>query len=97
MGLTKASLEANVHYMADSLGPKGIRVNAISAGPIRTLAASGIKNFRKMLSYNAQVTPMQENITTENVGNTAVFYVPIWLPALLPKCCTLIAVFMPLL
>ncbi|MBS0358264.1 MAG: enoyl-ACP reductase, partial [Proteobacteria bacterium] len=73
MGLAKASLEANVRYMAQSLGPKNIRVNAISAGPIRTLAASGIKNFRKMLDYNERVTPMRRNVTIEEVGNTAAF------------------------
>lgn len=73
MGLAKASLEANVRYMAASLGPENIRVNAISAGPIRTLAASGIKNFRAMLSYGEQNTPMRRNVTTEEVGNAAAF------------------------
>jgi len=73
MGLAKASLEANVRYMAGSLGPKGIRVNAISAGPIRTLAAAGIKDFRKMLSYNERVTPLRMNVTIEHVGNSAAF------------------------
>jgi len=73
MGLAKASLEANVRYMAASLGPKGIRVNAISAGPIRTLAASGIKNFRAMLDYNRQNTPLRRNVTIEEVGNVAAF------------------------
>jgi len=73
MGVAKASLEANVRYMANSLGPKGIRVNGVSAGPIKTLAAAGIKSFRKMLSYNEKVTPLQRNITLENVGNTAAF------------------------
>jgi enoyl-[acyl-carrier protein] reductase I len=73
MGLAKASLEANVRYMAASLGPKGIRVNAISAGPIRTLAASGIKHFRKMLDYNQKTSPLRQNITTEQVGNAAAF------------------------
>lgn len=73
MGVAKASLEANVKYLAYSLGPRGIRVNAISAGPIRTLAASGIKDFRKMLDYNEKVTPLRKNITTEDVGNTAAF------------------------
>lgn len=73
MGLAKASLEANVRYLANSLGPKGIRVNGISAGPIRTLAASGIKDFRKMLSYNEKITPLRRNVTTEDVGNTAAF------------------------
>ncbi|MDP6415135.1 MAG: enoyl-ACP reductase, partial [Gammaproteobacteria bacterium] len=73
MGLAKASLEANVRYLASSLGPEGTRVNAISAGPIRTLAASGIKSFRKMLSYNAQQTPLRRNVTIDEVGNAAAF------------------------
>lgn len=73
MGLAKACLEANVRYMAASLGPKGIRVNGISAGPIRTLAASGISQFRKMLDYNQRVAPLRQNVTIEQVGNTAAF------------------------
>lgn len=73
MGLAKASLEANVRYMAASLGPEGTRVNAISAGPIRTLAASGIKNFRAMLDYNEQNTPLRRNVTIDEVGNVAAF------------------------
>lgn len=73
MGLAKASLEANVRYLASSLGPDGIRVNGISAGPIRTLAASGIKNFRKMLSHNEAATPLRRNVTIEEVGNAAAF------------------------
>lgn len=73
MGLAKASLEANVRYMAASLGPSGTRVNAISAGPIRTLAAAGIKSFRKMLSHNARQTPLRRNVTIEEVGNAASF------------------------
>ncbi|MGD8594508.1 MAG: enoyl-ACP reductase [Gammaproteobacteria bacterium] len=73
MGLAKASLEANVRYMAANLGPEGTRVNAISAGPIRTLAASGIKNFRAMLDYNEQNTPLRRNVTIEEVGNVAAF------------------------
>jgi enoyl-[acyl-carrier protein] reductase I len=73
MGLAKASLEANVRYMASSLGPEGTRVNAISAGPIRTLAASGIKSFRKMLEHNAQQTPLRRNVTIDEVGNAASF------------------------
>jgi len=73
MGLAKASLEANVRYMAQSLGPQGIRVNAISAGPIRTLAASGIKDFRKMLAFNETVVPLQRNVTIDDIGNTAAF------------------------
>ena len=73
MGLAKASLEANVRYLAASLGPLGIRVNGISAGPNRTLAASGIKNFRKMLAYNEAATPLRRNVTIEEVGNAAAF------------------------
>jgi len=73
MGLAKASLEANVRYMAASLGPENIRVNAISAGPIRTLAAAGIKNFKSMLNYSAANTPLRRNVTIEEVGNTAAF------------------------
>ncbi|MAZ77241.1 MAG: enoyl-[acyl-carrier-protein] reductase FabI [Legionellaceae bacterium] len=73
MGVAKASLEANMRYMAASLGPKGIRVNAISAGPVRTLAASGIKGFRKMLDANEKVVPLRANTTIEQVGNTAAF------------------------
>jgi len=73
MGLAKASLEANVRYMAANLGPEGTRVNGISAGPIRTLAASGIKNFRAMLDYNEQNTPLRRNVTIDEVGNAAAF------------------------
>lgn len=73
MGLAKASLEAAVRYMASSLGPRGIRVNAISAGPIKTLAAAGIKDFRKMLTSYAKATPLKRNITIEEVGNSAAF------------------------
>lgn len=73
MGLAKASLEASVRYLAGSLGPEGIRVNAISAGPIKTLAAAGIKSFRKMLKKNAERAPLKRNVTTDEVGNTAVF------------------------
>lgn len=73
MGLAKASLEANVRYLANSLGPRGIRVNGISAGPIRTLAASGISDFRKMLSNHEQITPLRHNTTLEEVGNAAAF------------------------
>ena len=63
MGLAKASLEANVRYMANAMGPEGVRVNAISAGPIRTLAASGIKDFRKMLAHCEAVTPIRRTVT----------------------------------
>ena len=73
MGLAKASLEANVRYMARSLGPRGIRVNAISAGPIRTLAACGIQGFRQILEHTAAIAPMRANVTTEQVGNVAAF------------------------
>ncbi len=73
MGLAKASLEANVRYMAESLGPEGIRVNAISAGPIRTLAASGVKDLRKFLNYVEKSAPLRRNVTTEEVGNVAAF------------------------
>jgi enoyl-[acyl-carrier protein] reductase I len=73
MGLAKASLEASVRYLAASLGPKGIRVNAISAGPIKTLAASGISGFGKILKYVEETSPLRRNVTTEDVGNTAAF------------------------
>jgi enoyl-[acyl-carrier protein] reductase I len=73
MGLAKASLEANVRFMASSLGPKGIRVNAISAGPIKTLAAAGIGNFGKLLSYTEKVSPLRRNVSTLEVGNVAAF------------------------
>ncbi len=73
MGLAKASLEANVRYMANSLGPEGTRVNGISAGPIKTLAAAGIGNFRKILDHITQVAPLRRTITTEEVGNVAAF------------------------
>jgi len=73
MGLAKASLEAAVRYMAASLGPKGIRVNAVSAGPIKTLAAAGIGSFGKLLAYNAKHAPLRRNVTTEEVGNAAAF------------------------
>ena len=73
MGLAKASLEANVRFMASSLGPKGIRVNAISAGPIKTLAAAGIGNFGKLLSYTEKVAPLRRNVSITEVGNVAAF------------------------
>ncbi len=73
MGLAKASLEANVRYMAQSLGPKGLRVNAISAGPIKTLAAAGIADFSKLLSHHAKNAPLRRNTTIEEVGNAAAF------------------------
>lgn len=73
MGVAKASLEANVRYMADSLGPQGVRVNAVSAGPIRTLAASGIKNFKGMLDEAEKKNPLRRNVTIQEVGNAAAF------------------------
>ncbi|WP_293775487.1 enoyl-ACP reductase FabI [uncultured Oxalicibacterium sp.] len=73
MGLAKASLEASVRYTAESLGPKGVRVNGISAGPIKTLAASGIKDFSKILNFVKDHAPLRRNVTIEDVGNTAAF------------------------
>jgi len=73
MGLAKASLEASVRYLAVSLGGKGVRVNGISAGPIKTLAASGIKSFGKILDFVEQNAPLHRNVTIEQVGNTAAF------------------------
>src|SRR3954452_3339100 len=73
MGLAKASLEASVRYLAESLGQRGVRVNGISAGPIKTLVASGIKGFSKMLEFNARHSPIRRNVTTEDVGNVAAF------------------------
>ena len=73
MGLAKASLEASVRYLAESLGPRGIRANGISAGPIKTLAASGIKDFGKLLGFVAEHAPLRRNVTIEEVGNTAAF------------------------
>lgn len=73
MGLAKASLEASVRYLAASLGKKGIRVNGISAGPIKTLAASGIKDFSKLLGAVASASPLGRNVTIDDVGNVAAF------------------------
>ena len=73
MGLAKASLEASVRYMAASLGPQGIRVNGISAGPIKTLAAAGIGGFGKILGFVAEQSPLRRNVTIEDVGNAAAF------------------------
>jgi enoyl-[acyl-carrier protein] reductase I len=73
MGLAKASLEANVRFLAADLGPEGVRVNGISAGPIKTLAAAGIAGFRKMLNQVAQIAPLRRNVTLEDVGNAAAF------------------------
>jgi enoyl-[acyl-carrier protein] reductase I len=73
MGLAKASLEANVRFLSADLAPRGIRVNGISAGPIKTLAAAGIADFRKMLAHVEEVSPIRRNVTTEDVGNAAAF------------------------
>jgi enoyl-[acyl-carrier protein] reductase I len=73
MGLAKASLEANVRYLAQSLGEEGIRVNAISAGPLKTLAASGITDFRRLLEYVEKSAPLRRNVSLEEVGNAAAF------------------------
>src|SRR5918995_1075104 len=73
MGLAKASLEANVRFLAADLGPEGIRVNAISAGPIKTLSAAGVSGFRKMLGHVAEVAPLKRNVTLEDIGNAAAF------------------------
>lgn len=73
MGLAKASLEASVRYLAANLGPMGIRANAISAGPIKTLAAAGIKDFQVILKFVEATAPLRRNITIEDVGNTAAF------------------------
>ncbi|MBU4609815.1 enoyl-ACP reductase FabI [Achromobacter sp. GG226] len=73
MGLAKAALEASVRYLANDLGPKGIRVNGISAGPIKTLAASGIKDFSKILRYVEAHAPMRRNVSIDDVGNAAAF------------------------
>ena len=74
MGLAKASLEANVRYLAAALGPEGTRVNAISAGPIKTLAAAGIGGFSKILHFVEQTAPLRRNVTIDEVGNVAAFY-----------------------
>ncbi|MDO4232778.1 MAG: enoyl-ACP reductase FabI [Lautropia sp.] len=73
MGVAKASLEASVRYLAESMGPKGIRVNGISAGPIKTLAAAGIKGFSSILSAVEAAAPLRRNVTIEEVGGTAAF------------------------
>ena len=74
MGLAKASLEANVRYLAATLGPEGTRVNAISAGPIKTLAAAGIAGFSKILHFVEQNAPLRRNVTIDEIGNAAAFY-----------------------
>jgi len=73
MGMAKASLEASVRYLAMQLGRQGIRVNGISAGPIKTLAAAGIGDFSKLLAYNEKHAPLKRNVTIEEVGNAAAF------------------------
>jgi enoyl-[acyl-carrier protein] reductase I len=73
MGVAKAALESSTRYLAYDLGPEKIRVNAISAGPIRTLAAAGVAGFRDMYKQFADVSPLRENVTIEDVGNAAVF------------------------
>ena len=73
MGLAKASLESNVRYLAYNLGPEGTRVNAISAGPIRTLAGSGVANLRKMLDHVAEKAPLRRNVSIDEVGNVGAF------------------------
>ena len=73
MGIAKAALEASVKYMANDLGPKKIRINAISAGPIRTLAASGISDFRKMHSFNEAMAPLRRNVSIWDIGNSALY------------------------
>jgi enoyl-[acyl-carrier protein] reductase I len=78
MGVAKAALEASVRYLAADLGPKGIRVNAISAGPIKTLAASGVGGFRKLLQYAEDASPLRMGVTQEDVGNTSVWLASDW-------------------
>jgi enoyl-[acyl-carrier protein] reductase I len=78
MGVAKAALEACVRYLASDLGPRGIRVNAISAGPIRTLAASGVGGFKKILGFSERAAPLRTLVTTEDVGNTALWLLSDW-------------------
>jgi enoyl-[acyl-carrier protein] reductase I len=73
MGVAKASLEASVRFLAADLGPQNIRVNGISAGPVKTLAAAGISGFRRMLAHVAEVAPLRRNVSLEDVGNAAAF------------------------
>lgn len=73
MGVAKAALEASVRYLAYDFGPQGVRVNAISAGPIRTLAAAGVSGFKSMLRQFAELAPLRQNVTTEDVGGAALF------------------------
>ena len=74
MGVAKAALETSVRYMAMDLGPKNIRVNAISAGPIKTLAAAGIGDFRYILKWNEYNSPLRRTVTTEEVGHSALYF-----------------------
>jgi enoyl-[acyl-carrier protein] reductase I len=78
MGVAKAALEASVRYLAHDLGPKGIRVNAISAGPIKTLAAAGVSGFKEMLHYASERAPLRRNIEAEEVGKTALYLASDW-------------------
>ncbi|MBN1429579.1 MAG: enoyl-ACP reductase [Anaerolineae bacterium] len=78
MGIAKAALEAGVRYLASDLGPQGIRVNAISAGPIKTLAASGVSGFRRMLNHHEKIAPLRRGITQDDVGKTAVWLCSDW-------------------
>lgn len=78
MGVAKAALEASVRYLAHDLGPKGVRVNAISAGPLRTLAAAGISDFKSMLHHVAERAPLKRNIDAEEVGKTALYLCSDW-------------------
>jgi enoyl-[acyl-carrier protein] reductase I len=73
MGIAKAALEASVRYLAHDLGPRGIRVNAISAGPVRTLSASGVSGFTEVLDHIASTAPLRRNITAEEVGDACLF------------------------
>lgn len=75
MGVAKAALEASVRYLAHDLGPRGVRINAISAGPVKTLAAAGIAGFKEMLHYSAGRAPLRRNIDAEEVGRAALFLV----------------------
>lgn len=78
MGVAKATLEASVRYLADDLGPDGIRINAISAGPIKTLAATGVKDFKRLMSIGEEKSPLRRNVTQEEVGQTALFLCSAW-------------------
>ena len=82
MGLAKASLEANVRYLAHTLGPEGTRVNAISAGPVKTIAAAGIGGFAKILHFVEKNAPLRRNVATDEIGNVAAFYFSDWSSAI---------------